>query len=358
MENKLKINKHILYVCIAVALIALTSTTILTAQADPALPAITLTVVGADGTTQVFHENDIAAMPVTSGTANMQGTSSTWTGVDIAYLCTLVGGTTSHSTIRTIASDDYRLNFTTNADGTLHGASQQTGTSGVQSSGNLPAGVNTIILAYYINSGTGNALIGSKGPLRSAVLQTAYTSGFWFNQKVVTVQIFGGTTALTISYSPSTVDTTASQTATITGSLKTADTGSTVLASGATGNGAYALGTGIAGKAVHIYRSDTTLGWVDIGQTTTATDGSYTFNWTPDSTIANGNYQFKAVYNKDTDYFGSSAQTTSDSGLFVLPEYTFGALIGLATCFVAFAVFAAFKSGVISRFNIHSKAHA
>ena len=337
MSDKQKINKRYLYIFIAIALIATTSIAILPASADPALPAMTLTVTGADGTTQTYDQTALAAMPVTSGTGNLRGSSSIWTGVDMQYLYSLVGGTTTHSQIRTLASDGYILDITTNPDGSLHGLSSS-------SSGDLPAGTQMII-AYYINSGTGNQLLDSgSGPLRSAVLQTAYTSGFWFNKHVTTLQISGGKTALTLSNSADQVDKTTGQTTTLSGALTTADTGSST--------NPVTAGTGISGKTIHLYRSDATLGWVEIGQATTTTGGAYTFNWAPDASIPNGSYQFKAVYNKDNDYFGSSTQTATS--VFVLPEYTLGALAGFVACFAAFVAYLAIKkNGCIPQFSIH-----
>lgn len=327
------------------ALVASIAATMLPAYADPPLPSMSLTVTGVNGNTQVFNQNEIAAMPQMVGLGGYTGNPPvmfTYTGVNVTYLASLVGGVTSHSTIRLISgTDGYTLDLNYADDGSIYCVSNHMGIT------TLAPG-NTIILAYYNNSGDGNQLI-ANGPLRSAVIGPPSDSWLW-NKNVNQVQVIDGQTALTISYSPSSVDITKAQTVTITGSLTTADAGPVETPPGQL---PIAAGTGISGKTVAIYRSDATSGWVEIGQTTTQTNGAYSFNWTPDTAVANGNYQFKAVYSTDRDYFGSSA-VTAGSGLFVLPEYTFGALFALAACFAAFMAYVAIKKNMpISQFSKH-----
>ena len=66
-------------------------------------------------------------------------------------------------------------------------------------------------------------------------------------------------------------------------------------------------------------RSDSTSGWVQIGQTTTASDGSYQFGWSIDNSVAVGHYQIQASFTGDSSnsYAASTAQTTASPGLSV-----------------------------------------
>ena len=89
-------------------------------QPQSNLPAMTLTVVGADGQQKELNQKDMAALE--SYTANGGFKSSggliaavgEYTGVPILTLCNLVGGITSDQTLTVTASDGYSMVYTYN----------------------------------------------------------------------------------------------------------------------------------------------------------------------------------------------------------------------------------------------------
>ncbi len=128
-------------------------------------------------------------------------------------------------------------------------------------------------------------------------------------------------TSLTISCNPQTVDNPGTMTVVISGTLTSSN-------------------VGVSGKTIVISYYDGS--WNTIGSTSTQTDGTYTYNWTVPSTIANGQYALKAYFAGDSSY-NECAATTGGCGnggnLFVLPEYALGGLLALAACFTALALF-------------------
>lgn len=55
--------------------------------------------------------------------------------------------------------------------------------------------------------------------------------------------------------------------------------------------------------------------------------------------MPNGVYIIKAYFAGDSSYKPSDATTSCRGDLTVVPEYAYGGLIVLSTCFIAFAVF-------------------
>jgi hypothetical protein len=67
--------------------------------------------------------------------------------------------------------------------------------------------------------------------------------------------------------------------------------------------------------------------------------GYYKFDWTPEATLPNGLYVIKATFAGDSNYKASSAATSCRGEVTVVPEYLFGGLAAMVSCFVGFAVF-------------------
>ncbi|MFA5365996.1 MAG: hypothetical protein WC325_12505 [Candidatus Bathyarchaeia archaeon] len=132
------------------------------------------------------------------------------------------------------------------------------------------------------------------------------------------VTVNKASTAITVSCSPLTVDKTGTETTTISGYLTS-------------GN------TGIASKTITIsYNSGTSI---TIGTCATDANGHYQFQWDVPASVANGYYVVQAAFAGDSNYLGSSAQTSGGGNLFVVPEFPFGGLAALAACIGAFALF-------------------
>lgn len=79
--------------------------------------------------------------------------------------------------------------------------------------------------------------------------------------------------------------------------------------------------------------------WLPITTVTTASGGSYTYNWNVPTTVPSGQFTIQAVFAGDTTHLGSSATTTAYISLFAAPESAWGSLIALVACFAAAALF-------------------
>ena len=222
-----------------------------------------------------------------------------YTGLPLSYLCSLIGINSNYEVNVTgnagSAVWSYGFVMTNTADQTTYG---QTGTaySPPQSDVNM-------ILAM-----SGGTLSSSNGdfPRLLSVNQTgnlplAINGGGVKGITTIKVIYLGsGSTigpnlpsSLSVGYSPSSVDETSGQTATISGTLTVA-------------------ATGVSGETITLYRSDSVLGWVQIGQATTGVGGAYSFDWTP-SSIPTGYYQIEASFAGDSsnNYAAATAQTSS-----------------------------------------------
>jgi hypothetical protein len=113
----------------------------------------------------------------------------------------------------------------------------------------------------------------------------------------------------------------------------------------------------IPGIQIDLYRNDPTLGSVKIGSAITDENGFYSFQWMVDSNMPNGYYDitvktefpdemplspggylpFTFIYPEYGTIVSLSA-TTEPPGLFVLPEYQWGALLALISCVLAAAL--------------------
>jgi hypothetical protein len=91
--------------------------------------------------------------------------------------------------------------------------------------------------------------------------------------------------------------------------------------------------------------------WCNIGSTTTASDGTYSYTWTVPASLENGVYPVKATFAGDSTYPTCSATTGSVGNgvsLSVLPE-SWGSIVALAACFAGTLVFIKLRSKQKSR---------
>jgi hypothetical protein len=154
------------------------------------LPPMSLTVVGANGTQVVLNETGVAGLPSYRGyggfknqLGNVKGLGN-YTGVSLNTLCGLVGGLTSTSIVKVIASDGYSSNFT--FDEVVNGNfTTYDPVTGAEVPHNQPL---VPIVAYYFN----DANITSSGPLRLAIVgpEGLVTDSVYWVKWVVRVEVF------------------------------------------------------------------------------------------------------------------------------------------------------------------------
>jgi hypothetical protein len=135
-------------------------------------------------------------------------------------------------------------------------------------------------------------------------------------------------TSLNITCNPTTVDTN--------GNMQTTITGKLTLASNSN--------IGISGKTITLSYFDGAT-WVTISTVITGVQGMYTYTWQVPATVPNGFHPVKATFAGDCQYAPQEAITNENcGGIFVLPEYAFGALAAMAACFVSLVVYAKRKN--------------
>lgn len=192
-QPKGKFNKKILAV-IAIIIIVIAAAaavyeyTLLQPQSN--LPAMTLTVVGADGQQKELNQKDLAALE--SYTANGGFKSSggliaavgEYTGVPILTLCDLVGGITSDQTLTVTASDGYSMVYTYSQ---VNGEDFTTydHVTGSEATSTQPMKM----VATYLKDGA--ALPSDEGPLRIGVLgpEGLLTEGHFWTKMVSKIEV-------------------------------------------------------------------------------------------------------------------------------------------------------------------------
>ncbi len=178
MASETKVSKFnrkmlaaIVIVVVVVACASIAAVYMLPSQKTSAvnLPAMNLTVVGANGQQKVLTQKDIAALQQITGKGGSIGQGGmamnvgTYTGVKLSDVCNLVGGIASGDTISVNCSDGYSASFT--YDQVANGKGFNT----YDSSGNTATPTNPIylILAYQYN---GTNLPSGSGPLKTMVI--------------------------------------------------------------------------------------------------------------------------------------------------------------------------------------------
>ena len=153
------------------------------------LPAMSLVIVGSDGTTKTLNETEIAAFASYTGqgasrSGNEVGEVATYTGIAVKDLLNLVGGMTAGQTLTVIAQDSYKTTY--NYQQVMNGQDITT----YDISGNIANLTQplTIALIYYRE---GAPLASNDGPLMMGVLgnEGLATAGNQWAKMVVKLQV-------------------------------------------------------------------------------------------------------------------------------------------------------------------------
>ena len=154
------------------------------------LPALNLTLVGANGQQKTLDSSELTALNSYTATGGYISDKTNtiyagnFTGVPILTLLNLVGGITSGENVTVTASDGYQTTFTYQQ---VHGQGINTydPTTNAQIQPSQPL---TVIVAYYCN---GTSLASDKGPLTVAVVgpQGLFTNGSWWAYFLVKIEI-------------------------------------------------------------------------------------------------------------------------------------------------------------------------
>jgi DMSO/TMAO reductase YedYZ molybdopterin-dependent catalytic subunit len=192
-KPKGKFNKKLL-AAIAIIIIVIAAAAVVfeytLLQPQSNLPAMTLTVVGADGQHKELNQKDIASLE--SYTANggfkssggMIAAVGEYTGVPILTLCDLVGGISSDQTLTVTASDGYSMVYTYNQ---VNGKDFTTydPVTGSEATSTQPMKM----VATYLKDGA--ALPSDEGPLRIGVLgsEGLLTEGHFWTKMVSKIEV-------------------------------------------------------------------------------------------------------------------------------------------------------------------------
>lgn len=158
-------------------------------KSNVVLPALNLTLIGANGQQKTLDSSELAALKsytATGGYVNEKNATyvGNFTGVPILTLLNLVGGITNGENVTVTASDGYQTTFTyQQVQGQGLNTYDPTTRAVVQPSQSL-----TVIVAYYCN---GTSLSSDKGPLTVAIVgpQGLFTNGFWWAYYLVKIEI-------------------------------------------------------------------------------------------------------------------------------------------------------------------------
>jgi hypothetical protein len=154
------------------------------------LPALSLTLIGANGQQKILNSSELAALKSYTGNGGyIKDKKNTtyvgkFTGVTFLTLLNLVGGITSSEKVNVTASDGYQTTFTyQQVQGQGLNTYDPTTRATVQASQPL-----TVMVAYYCN---GTSLSSGIGPLSVAVVgpQGLLTNGFWWAYLLVKIQV-------------------------------------------------------------------------------------------------------------------------------------------------------------------------
>ncbi len=163
-----------------------------TPSSSPAvnLPAMTLTVVGADGQEEVLSSADIAALEAYTAPGGFKSSGGyiaavgTYTGVPVLTLCDLVGGMTSDQTLTVTASDGYSMVYTYDQ---VNGQGYTTydPVTGSEATATQPM---KMVVNYFIN---GTAIPSDQGPLRIGVTgpEGLLTEGHFWTKMVSKLEV-------------------------------------------------------------------------------------------------------------------------------------------------------------------------
>ena len=153
------------------------------------IPAVTLTIVGADGTTKTINQNDLATLPVISNKGGLKTSAGsiqsigTYTGVSLKDVLGLVGGATSANSVRVTASDNYAMVYTWDQlSGKYVTYDGATGDEVASTKQLIP------VLAYEVD---GKPLASGEGPMRLVILgdEGLITDGHFWIKMVSKIEV-------------------------------------------------------------------------------------------------------------------------------------------------------------------------
>ena len=155
------------------------------------LPAMSLTLVGANGQQKVLNEKDIVGLQSYTAKGGLKSSGGlmqnygTYQGVPVTELLNLVGGITSDETLTVTGSDGYSMVYTYNQTANGQGFTTYDPLTGSEESPTKPL---TLVLSYEMN---GSALTSDVGPLRLVVLgpDGLLTEGHFWVKWVTTMAI-------------------------------------------------------------------------------------------------------------------------------------------------------------------------
>jgi hypothetical protein len=199
LETKSRFNKKLLAIAViivvVVAIVAswqiyLQSSNATKTKTNVILPALSLTLIGANGQQKILDSNDLAALKsytAMGGYINDKKNTTyvgSFTGVPFLTLLNLVGGITNSEKVNVTASDGYQTTFTyQQVQGQVLNTYDPSTRALVQPSQPL-----TVMVAYYSN---GTELASGTGPLSVAIVgpQGLLTNGFWWAYLLVKIQV-------------------------------------------------------------------------------------------------------------------------------------------------------------------------
>jgi hypothetical protein len=159
-------------------------------QSNNQLSAMTLTLVGSDGTTKTLTEKEISELESYTGSGGIRSSGNqisgvgSYIGVPILTLLDLVGGIESGETLTATASDAYTMTY--NYDAVVNGQGFTTyDSAGNQKDATQPL---KLVLTYYFEDA---ALPSDQGPLRIGILgsEGLVTQGNQWAKMVIKLQV-------------------------------------------------------------------------------------------------------------------------------------------------------------------------
>ena len=159
-------------------------------QPQSNLPAMTLTVVGADGQQKELNQKDMAALESYTSNGGFKSSGGLiaavgeYTGIPILTLCNLVGGITSDQTLTVTASDGYSMVYTYNQ------VNGEDFTTYDEVTGSEAASTQPMkMVVTYLKDGA--ALPSDEGPLRIGVLgpEGLLTEGHFWTKMVSKIEV-------------------------------------------------------------------------------------------------------------------------------------------------------------------------
>ena len=184
-------NRNLIMIAVVVLVVAVAGVAAwqLFLKPQSSIPAVTLTVVGADGTSKTLTQNDLAALPVIANKGGLKTSAGsiqsigTYTGVSLSDVLKLVGGATSANSVRVTASDNYAMVYTWDQLSGKYVTYDGVTGNEVQASKSLIP-----VLAYMVD---GKPLASGEGPLRLVILgdEGLITDGHFWIKMVSKIEV-------------------------------------------------------------------------------------------------------------------------------------------------------------------------